>query len=253
MSEQLPSFLSEPFSVPPALSQAVEGANDQHSTTNISEAITMMNMEAHPISGNHPCRCTPIALEIYEKLMLSSYAKNSEAFGSINEALYFLKIAAAHGMSMMDCPSCSNSSSLVTLVASVCEKLIFQFENVISLYLTRRTPRGLATSTHLITSPEGSPRIMSGMSLRLGNDNVASISSVRTNGYVDKNPAELKIDSDDEVKVIRVLLMSRMNFVDRLLQRMLSAVNRNGHSWDGHRRILEGIGAKLRAVANRIR
>ncbi|RFU27495.1 hypothetical protein B7463_g8848, partial [Scytalidium lignicola] len=249
-SRQLPSFLSETLVAPLKETQAIQEAGTHLANSNLADftisngSTTTMNEEPRPLPDQPFCQCIPCALNIYEKLMINSYTRASDSVWSVNEVLYSLKIATAQCLNMMDCPSCSTNSPLISLIASVCEKLILQFEKVINSYADCSPVESSGSSN---ASSDTRLRRMSGINLKFSKDNTACSSS--SSNYGVTNITELKIDGDDEIKVVKVLLMSRINLVDQLLQRMLKTVTGNAEAWVGYKEMLERIGVKLHSVA----
>ena len=238
------SFLDSPHSHQsrnsrPFFSQADPPASNASIRQNIHPAVASSDNTAHG-KAIESCQCVQTALKIDEQLKIYTAAKGgcrsitgSGTVPKIDEDLNHLKRVLAQCSAMLECRLCNGESSIMMLILSISEKLLASFEQLCNSFL----------------APKSSDfRRRSSSDSRMS---INSFSTVSTDDSQGMKIGEYTLDTEDELQVIRALVISRMKSLGSLLFKLEKIISSNG--WTGHGEILESIHCSYRRMATTIK
>lgn len=189
-----------------------------------------------PSHARQSCQCLQMALKIDEQLKTYTSAKGSRSIigsGTVRKLDEDLSRALAQCSTTMDCKACSVQSSVMMLILSICEKMLASFEQLCNAYLAPRAPES--------RRPYSSDSRVS----------IGTLSSVNTDDSKGLKMGDYMLDTDDEVYVVRTLVISRMKSLGSLLFRLEKIISSNG--WTGHGEIFDSIHCSYRRTAATIK
>ena len=157
----------------------------------------------------------------------------SASVRKLDEDLHHLKRVLSQCSVMLDCKSCSRQSSVMMLILSICEKMLASVEQLCNTFLGPSSPHS--------RRPSSSDSLMSTITL-------SSLNGDDTGGL---RIGDYTLDTEDEVHVVRVLIISRMKNLGNLLARLDKIISSNG--WTGHGEILENIHVNYRKTVATIK
>ena len=208
------------------------------------------NANVHPVTASSDntargksrdsCQCVQTALKIDEQLKIYTAGKGSHrsitgsgTVRKLDEDLNHLKRVLAQCSAMLECRLCNGESSIMMLILSISEKLLASFEQLCNSFLVP------------ISSDSG--RRSSSESHR----SINSVSSAFTGDSQGTKIGDYTLDTEDELQVIRALVVSRMKSLGSLLFKLEKIISSNG--WTGHGEILESIHCSYRRTATTIK
>ena len=234
---------------PPSRSSTSSSNADSHSNSELTCA---------PALAGHTCSCIPTALKIDEQLKVYTSSKGGRSMtGSgtvrkLDEDLHHLKQAMVRCFNTLDCKSCSGQSSVMMLVLSICENILESIGQLSVAFL--------ASGCSLLTSRRPSSTANSGsrynsLSMISNSSDVNIFDSTASSDDAGKGTprkifANAILDIEDEVSIVKVLVMARMKSLGDLLSRLEKLINFN--QWSGHGNILENIRSSYRRTAGAI-
>ena len=238
------SFLDSPHSHQsrhPRLlfSQAEPPASNASIRQNFPPVVASSNNNARE-KARESCQCVQTALKIDEQLKIYTAAKGScrsitgpGNVPKLDEDLNHLKRVLAQCSAMLECRFCNGESSIMMLILSISEKLLASFEQLCNSFLVPK-------SSDLRRRSSSDSRM-----------SVNSFSTVFTDDTQGLKIGEYTLDTEDELQVIRALVVSRMKSLGSLLFKLEKLISSNG--WTGHGEILESIHCSYRRMATTIR
>ena len=180
-----------------------------------------------------------MALKIDEQLKIYTSGKGSRSItGSrtvrkLDEDLSHLKRVLVQCSTTLDCKACSSQSAVMMLVLSICEKMLASFEQLCHAFLSPTSPES--------RRPSSSDSLMS----------IGSLSAANTDNSKGLKIGDYMLDTDDEIHVVRALVISRMKSLRALLFRLEKIISSN--RWTGHGEILDNIRCSYRRTAATIK
>lgn len=170
----------------------------------------------------------------------------------LDEDLHHWKQAIVRCSDMLDCKSCNGQSSVMMLVLSICEKILESIGQLSAAFL--------ASGSSLLTSRRPSSAASSGsrynsLSMISNSGDANMFDSTASGDEAGKGTprkifANAILDIEDEVSIVKVLVMARMKNLGDLLSRLEKLINFN--RWSGHGNVLENIRSDYRRTAGAI-